>query len=234
MAVLSTTPTSRRGYLSQAELQQYADITITDTAEADDRINQAEEMIDAYVGFQDKALREEITGRCVSVGGSNFLYLDRDQLNVYQNDYFKLCEVEILGGTGEGQRRKITTSDYASGKITVDSNWVTTPDTTSFFRIYQLGKFPTIQDLKYYTDSTPYQYYKQIPEAVKRAVAAQIEFVINMGDAYFSSDKTIKQSEHLSTYSYTLAEGQRGINRLIAPKAKLLLTQVRNRVGAIA
>lgn len=234
MSISSTKPTSRRAYLSQDELEQFADISITDTTEADDRINQAEEMIDAYVGFQEKWLKNEISGRCGSAGGSNFLYLDNDQKNVYQNDYFKLCEVEILGGTGEGQRRKITASDYASGKITVDSNWTVNPDTTSFYRIYQLGKFPRIQDVKYYADSTPYQYYKQIPEAVKRAVAAQIEFIIKMGDDYFSSDKTLKQSEHISTYSYTLAEGQKGINRLIAPKAKLLLTQVRNRVGVIA
>ncbi len=44
---------SRRGYVTQAELATLADITITDATEADDRISQAEELIDAYVGYID-------------------------------------------------------------------------------------------------------------------------------------------------------------------------------------
>ena len=233
MPILSAKPSSRRHYLSQTELQQYADISITNSDEADDKISQAEELIDNYVGFQDSFLKNEITGRCSSAGGSNTLILKADQKNVYQNDYFKLCEIEIIGGTGEGQRRKISASVYASGQITVDENWATNPDTTSFYRIYQLGRFPRREDVKYYTDETPYQYYKTIPEAIKRAIAAQVEFFVNMGDKYFASDKVMKQSESISRYSYSKAEGKVGINSLIAPKAKMLLREVLNRVGEL-
>lgn len=220
--------------MSQAELETFADIVVTDATEADDQISQAEEIIDSYVGFQTKFMREIISGRCASAGTSTAIYLQATQQSVYQNDYFVLCEVEIIGGTGAGQRRKVTASDYATGKLTVDSAWSTTPDTTSFYRVYQLGKFPRPQDVHYYTDSTPYQYYKSIPEAVKRAVAAQVEYMVNMGDDFFRTDKAQKTSETISRYSYTKGDGGSGVVSLIAPKAKSLLSEVLNRVGEIA
>src|SRR5690242_992243 len=142
MGINSTVALSRRGYLSEDELEQFADITVTDAAEAIDRISQAEELVDAYVGFQEQFMTEVVSGRCALAGTTNTLYLDTKQQNVYQNDFFKLCEVEILGGTGAGQRRKVSASDYETGKLTVDTNWTTPPDATSFFRVYQLGKFP--------------------------------------------------------------------------------------------
>lgn len=234
MAINSGAPSSRRGYLSQAELKQYANILINDTDEADDVISQAEEIIDSYVGYQQSFFQGAVNGRCASAGGASTLYLDSDQQSVYQKDYFKGCEIEILGGTGTGQRRRISASDYADGKITVADAWDTTPDTTSFYRIYQLGKFPRREDVTYYTDSTPYQYYKQIPEAVKRATAAQVEFFKEMGTGYFASDKSSKDSERIMSYSYTRAKGQGSeISRMIAPKAKAILKAVRNRVGEI-
>lgn len=234
MGISSSTPTSRRGYLSAEELEQFADVSISDDSEGADRISQAEEIIDAYVGFQEKFLKVVVKGRCASAGGNNTLYLDSDQQSVYQANYFKGCEIEILGGTGEGQRRRISASSYADGKITVADNWDTNPDTDSFYRIYQLGKFPRPEDVDYYTDSEPYTYYKQIPEAVKRAVAAQVEYLIKMGDDYFNSNKSQKESERISTYSYTMAKGGANLHKLIAPKAKLLLKGVRNRTGSFA
>lgn len=227
----SAIASSRRGYLSQADLEIFADIVITDATEADDQISQAEEIIDSYVGFQDQFMPGQVTGRCASAGGSSTLYLTADQQNVYQNDYFILCEVEIIGGTGAGQRRKVTASDYATGKLTVDSVWSTAPDTTSFYRVYQLGRFPRREDVHYYTDTVPYQYYKSIPEAVKRAVAAQVEYLINMGDDFFNTDKSQKTSESIASYSYTNANGEAPLSRLIAPKAKMLLKAVKNRLG---
>lgn len=232
--ISSSAATSRRGYLSRDELEQFADITISDDTEADDQINQAEELIDQYVGFQNKFLKETIKGRCAQAGAATTLYLQATQQNLYQNDYFKGCEVEIIGGTGAGQRRRITASDCATGALTVASAWTTNPDTTSFYRVYQLGKFPRQEDVDYYTETTPYVYYKQIPEAVKRAVAAQVDYMIQMGDKFFSSDKSQKESERISAYSYTMAKGSGNLEKLIAPKARLLLRAVRNRVGEIA
>ena len=230
MGITSTTPTSRRAYLSIAELQQFADITVTDNDEAADKISQAEEIIDVYVGPQEKAIKFDISGRAVSAT-SDTLTLQTDHQNVYEIDYLLLCEIEILGGTGGGQRRKITGQTKA-GVITVGSDWTTTPDSTSFYKIYQLGKFPRLKDVHYHGLSIPYQYYKSIPEEVKRAVAAQVEYAINMGDKFFSTDKAEKQEEKIADYSY-VKSGAGSSSRLIAPKAKMLLKYIKCRIGSL-
>lgn len=228
MGVSSTLPTSRRGYLSQNELAQFADITVTDTTEADDRISQAEEQIDTYVGFQEKFIDENFTGLAQSAT-STTLTLNADHQNIYDINYFLWCEIEIIGGTGAGQRRKITGSTKA-GVVTVDSAWTTAPDSTSYYKIYQLGKFPRTDDVIFDdNDSAESQYYKSIPENVKRAVAAQVEFQVNVGDAYFNTDKADLTSENIGDYSYSKKTG--GSTNLISPKVKLLLRGITNRVG---
>lgn len=230
MGISSVKPLSRRGYLSEDELEQFADITVTDASEGQDRISQAEEIIDSFVGYQSKFLQDDIVGKA-SATGANSITLETSQQNVYENDYFKLCEVEIIGGTGEGQRRKVDSSTKA-GVLTVDEAWTTAPDTTSYYRIYQLGKFPRDVDVDIYTLSTPNVYLKKIPENVKRAVAAQIEFLIEMGDSFFAGDEADKTSESIGDYSYS-KEGSGGVTKLIAPKAKLLLKGFINRTGRI-
>jgi len=223
---------SRRGYLTQDELAEYTDITIVDTAEADVKISQGEEIIDAYVGPQDKFYDNVLNGRA-SAGSANTITLQENQKNIYEIDYFKLCEVEILGGAGAGQRRIITGSTKA-GVLTLQTALSPAADSTSFYRIYQLGKFPRKQDVVYYAEANPFTYYKQIPEAVKRATAAQLEFMIEMGDSYFAGDKTDMQSESIGDYSYSKkGEGTSSISKLIAPKAKVLLNGIFNRTGQI-
>jgi hypothetical protein len=234
MGVTSTQPTSRRGYLSQGELEQLANITITDTTEADDRISQAEELIDAYVGAQDSFMDidDKIIGLAISAG-TNTLTLDVVQQNIYDIDYLKLCQIEIIGGTGVGQRRKITASTKA-GVVTVDSNWTSTPDNTSVYKITQLGKFPRVCDVETYTNTSGVQtFFKVIPEAVKRAVAAQIEYFIEMGDSYFVGDKSEMESESIGDYSYTKGTGIASISKLICPKSKILLKGIFNRTGVL-
>lgn len=231
MSITSTLPTSRRGYLSQSELEQLANITITDTTEADDRISQAEEMVDAYIGPQNKYMDEAITG-LAAAGGATSLTLETSQQNTFDIDYFKLCDVEIIGGTGAGQRRKCTGSTKA-GVLTVDS-WTTTPDNTSFYKISQIGKFPRVCDVESYSSANGVTvYYKSIPEAVKRAIAAQIEYVIEMGDAYFAGDKSEMESESIGDYSYSKGQGVGSMGKMISPKAKLLLKGIFNRTGTL-
>jgi hypothetical protein len=231
MGVTSTQATSRRGYLSQDELEQFANIDITDTTEADDKISQAEEMIDAYVGAQDKYMTESIKGVAAAVGSTS-LTLETSQQNVYDIDYFKLCEIEILGGTGAGQRRKITASTKA-GVLTIDSAWDTNP-TSGFYKISQIGKFPRYCDVETYTTSAGVStYYKSIPEPVKRAVAAQIEYLIEMGDSFFAGDKSEMESESIGDYSYTKGQGTSSVSKLISPKTKILLKGIFNRKGVL-
>lgn len=231
MALTSTLATSRRGYLSQDELEQYSNITVTDAGEADDVISQAEEMVDAFVGPQDSFLNETIEG-LAAAGSTNTITLESEQQNTYDKDYFKGCEIDLVGGTGEGQRAKITGSTRA-GVLTIDSNWDTQPDATTFYQIHQLGKFPRRQDTTSHTNDSVVTWYKNIPEAIRRAVAAQVEFIINQGDEFFGSDQTDKQSESIGDYSYNMGNVAAGLSRLIAPKAKLLLRGYINRKGTI-
>lgn len=219
---------SRRNYVTAAEVLALAGFTPSDV-----QINEAEEIIDAYVGPQPKHVQVTLTGKATA-GGNNTISLQQEHIDLQiEADYYKYCEVEIIGGTGAGQRKTVL-SNTKAGVLTVDSNWDTAPDNTSFYKIYQLGKFPRIKDVTYFTDSEPYQYLKSIPEAIKRATAAQCEYMYTMGDDFFASDKANKSSERIGDYSYTNAEGPgavTGVSRHIAPKAKLLLRGIINRRG---
>jgi hypothetical protein len=223
---------SKRQYLSQAELAEYADITITNTTEADDQISQAEELIDTYVGFQRKFLGEDVKGRVASATSTTFNLETQRHVNVFQKNYFTYCEVEIIGGTGSGQRRTISASTY-EGVVTVSSVWTTTPDSTSYYRIYQLGKFPRACDTYFDGQATPSLYLKNIPEALKRATAAQVQYMIQQGTAFFSGENTIMQSETIGDYSYTRGNSGDGTTNLIAPKAKQYLKGITNRKGVM-
>ena len=231
--VTSTEPTSRRGYLSQTELAQYANIVVSDTDEADDVIGQAEEMIDAYIGFQDRFISQPINGRLASSGSTTTHTLQSSQQNSAQADYYKGCEMEIIGGTGIGQRRRITASTYA-GVLTTDA-FTTALDSTSVYKIYQLGKFPRKEDIFYDGNNSPNTYYKSIPEAVKRAVAAQVDYIIQMGDSFFQTDKADFDSESIGDYSYSKGSnvGMAHTDKLIAPKARTLLKGITNRKGVM-
>lgn len=233
MSVTSTVPTSRRRYLSRDELEQFADITITDATESDDQISQAEEMIDSYVGAQDSFFKGTYFGKATG-GSSTTLTLQADQQNSAQTDFYKGMELEVVGGSGAGQRTTIKASTY-SGILTFDT-LTTAVDSTSVYKIYQLGKFPRKKDVFFDGNNTPNTYYKTIPEAVKRAVAAQVEFMIKMGASYFSSNKSELQSETIGDYSYSKGNviGSGGsIKNLIAPKAKILLRGLLNRKGIL-
>ncbi|HYD35552.1 MAG TPA: hypothetical protein VD999_05770 [Vitreimonas sp.] len=221
---------SRRQYLAQSELVEFANITIEDATEADDQISQAEELIDSYVGFVQPFFCGKLEGKAFA-GSATSITLESVHQNAYDDNYFTYCFVEIIGGTGAGQRQKITASTKA-GVLTTET-FSTPPDSTSFYRIFQLGKFPREKDVTSYNRTAPTTYYKSIPEAVKRATAAQVEYKIEMGEKFFSTDSSDKTSESLGDYSYTKeGRGDQGIgNKLIAPKARNLLRGLVVRFG---
>lgn len=222
---------SKRNYVTTTEVDEL----IGSGSSTDLQITEAEEIIDAWVGPQKKHIEEVYTGRA-SAGGANDITLESTHQNIYDVDYFKWCQIEIIGGTGAGQRR-ICTASTKAGVLTVASAWDTTPDTTSFYKIYQLGKFPRIHDVEFYSTQAPSTYYKSIPEAVKRATAAQVEFMSAMGDNFFKTDQTDKQSESIGDYSYSKGNadstGALSISKLIAPKARALLRGIKNSLGEI-
>lgn len=221
MKIDSASPTSRRGYLSQSELEQFANINIIDSDEADDVISQAEELIDNYVKRANKFINRNYTG--VADNGTTTTLTDSLLDNLAEN-FFSGCELEIVGGINAGERRRITTSK--DGVLTISQAFSSAIDDTSAYKIFQLGLFPRYQDVFYKSGV----YYKSIPEAIKRATAAQVEFIIDKGDEYFSGP-TDYTSEQIGDYSYTRKLA--GEESMIAPKAKMFLKGFINRVGIL-
>lgn len=221
---------SRRGYLTTDELEEYADITVTNEDEAYDQISQAEEIIDAYVGPQQKALHLIYEGEVSSVSGLTVFDTGSGTSLGLTDDYFKGAEIEIIGGTGIGQRRIIASSSKDNKSVTVSEAFTTAPDTTSVFRIYQLGKFPRSVDI--HTNRSGTKYYRYIPEAVRRAVAAQVEFMMARGTDFFTGDPDM-EAETFLNYSYRRQQGATAgtLDKIVAPKAKALLRGIMNRKG---
>jgi len=109
MSVNSTIPTSRRGYLSQAELKQFANINVVDASEADDQISQAEEIIDTYVRRAPKFITNFSRGIATSGNAEKTTLVDDsgDTPLHYGDNYWLGCEIEIVGGTNAGERRTV-------------------------------------------------------------------------------------------------------------------------------
>ena len=218
---------TRRQYINFDDVEQYSNITITNLGEAEDQMNHAEELIDSYVGFQDKHIPLDFSGLATN-GGNNYL-IDTSgdsHLKSFEDDYFIYCEVEIIGGTGKGQVRTIESYNKSLNKIIVSENWDTNPDNTSFYVIRQLGKFPRIEDAYYENNE---RYYKTIPNAVKQATLAQLDYIISKGRDFFNSAVDF-QSESLEGYSYTKKSGK---DNFISPTARQLLKGIVNKKGQI-
>ncbi len=151
------------------------------------------------------------------------------------DDYYKGCEIEIVGGANAGERRIITSSDKDDKSVTVSAAWTTTPDSTSAYKIYQLGKFPRPEDV--YSSGASNKYYKSIPEEVKRATAFQVEYMINQGQKFFGSDAPDMRMEQIGNYKYEKGSSSLGdkpdYEKLIGPRARAILRGIRSITGTI-
>jgi hypothetical protein len=224
---------SRRGYLTQPELEEYADINVLDAAEADDQISQAEELIDSYVGYQEKAIGIEYRVEVSAVNGTTISDTAAGSQLVYNDDFFVGCEAEVIAGTGAGQRRRVTGSSKADKSITVETEFTTQLDATSILRVYQLAKFPRLKDMHTSRDGS--RYYRSIPDAVRRATAAQVQYMIEMGMDFFSGSDSDMDSESIGNYSFSRGSsgGQSATVKMIAPKARVLLRGIKNSTGRL-
>lgn len=225
---------SKRGYLTIAELQSFANITVTDEAEAWDQITEAEELIDAYVGHQEKSFQATVDGEVTSVSGATIFDTDsRTPLDVTNNSY-QGCAFEIVAGTGAGQIGRIVSSNRSAKSITLAEAFADPPDTTSVYKIYQLAKFPRAKDYTVSRDGDTV--YKTVPDVIRRATAAQVAFMIEKGAAYFNGDNAELSAERILNYSYqrgTGSDGQSAAVKYIAPRARTLLRGIKNRLGRI-
>lgn len=223
---------SRRQYLTIADLEQYADVTVSDDTEAEDQISMAEEILDAFVGGQERFFSYPAEG--IASGGTTTTLVDTRSnsplVNQHQ-DYFKGCEIEFISGSLDGKRVVITGST-AAGTLTFAAQ--TAAPGSCAYRITQVGKFPRYKDIIHDTTTAGAErYYKSIPDAVRRATAAQVEFMIEKGASYFSGNDSDMQSESIGNYSYSRFDGVGGLKSLIAPKARALLRGITNRTGRI-
>lgn len=248
---------SRRQYIDQAYLTSYlsGQALSSDYTSADDLISAAEEFIDSYAGYQRKwfqinnasgngvytppdttartPINKEIRARVQTVVDPKTFTLQTYLQNAYQDGYFSLCVIEIIGGTGAGQVNHVADSTFA-GAITVLDSWTTPLDTTSIYRIYQLGKFPRQQDVFFNSIDQPGRFYKTIPDEVRRAVAAQAAYMNSKGRDFFETDAATMQSEHVGAYGYTRLQGKGSADDLmIAPEARSALRGIIRRTGSI-
>jgi hypothetical protein len=224
--------TTLRNYITLAELQTLAGIVITNNGEALRQIERAEQAIDDYVGYHCPSVDVDFRGTISAASGKQVFDTNpASQLHILDG-YFEHCVIEILGGTGAGQIRYISGSSFDNRSVTIVDDWDTLPDTTSFYRIYQLAKFPRQQEV--YTRADGRRYYKAIPDAIKRAVAAQIEFMIAQGDAFFVGNQADVTSESIGNYSYSKANGgQSPTVSALAPRARTLLRGYKNSMGTL-
>lgn len=217
---------TKRGYITKQEVENYCDIAITDNDEAIERMELAEEIIDKYVGFQNAFQRYEITG--TATGGTTTTLVDdsgNTLLGGSIDDRYTYCILHIIGGTNAGEERVITAQDSDTKTVTVQKAFTNEIDATSVYRIYQLSKFPRTQDAKLIDGI----YYKYVPEQVKKACLAQIEYMIEMGDDFFVSGID-KKTENIDGYGYSIPDS---VRRAISPKAREYLKGFTNRKGKL-
>ncbi len=229
-----------RNYLTTDELEIRLGITIAAEDEDDylQKIGLAEQQIDAYVGYQERFLRTEYKGEVSGATGNTIFDQGAGSQLGAVDDYFAAMVVEVIGGTGAGQARRITGSSREDQSIDFEGG-VFNPalSGTSAFKIYQLGKFPRRKDASQNRAGTIW--YKSIPEAVKAAVAAQVEFIVAQGADYFTGDKSDYNAERIGNYSYQKGGSNQGsvassVVKLMGPKAKALLNGIRNITGKLS
>lgn len=227
-----TLTTTLRNYITIAQLQSLASINVINNSEALRRIDRAETAIDDYLGYQPQSICEDFRGNVSAVTGKEVIDTNpASQLHIIDG-WFSHGVIEIIDGAGAGQIRYITDSSYDNRSVTVADDFDTPLDTTSFYRIYQIAKFPRAQDV--YSRQDGRRFYKAIPDPIKRAVAAQIEFMIQQGDAYFVGNQADISSEHIDNYSYSkVTAGQSPTVSALAPRARTLLRGYKNSMGTL-
>lgn len=126
-----------------------------------------------------RAIVEEIRGtpnnQLGAVKGATINTITLESRTSSADDYYNNYNIAITGGTGSGQVRKISGYNGSLHKATVDSNWVTIPDTTSTYIIY-----------KYYPGG--YNYRVDITENLNNMILKTIEVTV-----YYQADGQDKE-----------------------------------------
>lgn len=217
-------------------LRNYIALTNVQVVEAtatEAQLDLAEQLIDQYVGWQSKHVRSDFDGEITAIDSlviSDTSSTSKLDSAGYDN-YWNYCVVEFMSGSAAGEIKRITASDYSAKTITIDSATTGSLAVGDVFRVYQLAKFPRVKD----TFNRDTVFYKAIPKAVQEAVIAQVSFIIEMGDSYFTGEDSEMDSESIMSYNYSRGanSGQSAIVKMLAPKARILLRGIKNRTGIL-
>lgn len=197
----------------------------------------AEQLIDAYVGYQEKYLPGQIQGEITSLLADEVI-VDESPTSVLNQpgivDRYKNCIIEWLSGQRAGDTDVIRASDGDSSSVTYTGNTSQAIAVGDIFRIWQPLKFPRRQDV-IVRSTTLSTIYKTIPDAVKQAVYAQVEFIIEQGDDYFTGLDSEVESENIMSYGYSRGSnsGQSAAVKMVSPKARVLLRGIKNIKGQL-
>lgn len=217
-----------------AVLRRYY-INVSDVSGAtEDQVALAEELIDRYVGPQDRFLRAEYHGEISAISNGNKTFADTGSGTALDitNGYFSGVIMEMVSGAAVGQRAVIESSNKANKTVSVRTAFSTTPAVGDVFKIFQLAKFPRQQDIVTSRDSL--NQYATIPEAVREATIAQTKYIMAQGDDFFIGGGADMQSESFLNYSYTRGEqSTSAISNLMSPQARELLRGIMNRKGTM-
>lgn len=225
--------TTLRNYLSISELETLGGLEVLDDTEALRQIARAEAAVDNYVGNQLLAIDGSYTGKITAVDGKTIFDTEGSSHLTLNDGYFAGGVIEIVSGTGKGQARAIESSNKDARSITTVDDWDTAPDTTSYFKIYQLGSFPRYEDA--YTSADGLFHFRSVPDAIKQAVVAQIEYSIAQGEGFMNGDDSSFTSEKIGNYSYSKGDGSgsyAGVT-LTSPRARNLLRGFKRSIGEL-
>lgn len=215
----------RRNYIQTSD--------VADSTEA--QVALAEELIDAYVGPQDKSMPRVVRGEVSQALVQTIYDTDAGSSLGVIDGYYTACVIELIGGVGAGQSRIISASSRDARSVTYSgSPFSPAPGAGTIFKIYQLAKFPRCKDEVRSRDGLTI--YKSIPEAVKQACIAQVKFIQSKPTGWFESDKAGIESETIGDYSYS--KGQNASTRApivdqVGPQARALLRGIKNSGGRI-
>lgn len=224
-----------RGYLTDAQYQSITGKPSLGTS-ADAIIGRAETIIDGHLGFWQPAFYQHWQG-IAQVASATGLTLATAHINSLNNtrDMLKGLVCEFLSGAAEGKFVTIK-SQAPDGTITFDS-MTPAPAAGDIYHIYQLGKVPRAGERDYTTfvDNGVTIYAKSVPAALREAVAHQVAYMQELGDAFFDGTALNMSGERFGSYGYTKAESAQGAKAIIAPKARQSLsgTGLINRTGVI-
>lgn len=153
-----------------------------------------------------------------TLSSTNALISDSSQ----PNGFYDNTVLEILSGTNKGLRKYVTRSTLSGGTnvLTFADEEVGLSGNESV-KIYQLAKFPRLQD----TTQINSAYYKSIPEFIKQAVAFQYSYRISNS----SSDESNSNLKSYSVAGDSFSKVLKGVNEVtsinhsISPQAYNIL-----------